>query len=118
MFRLSGKTAGTLAAFAAGLFGVTMLTAMVAGFIYGRKKRAWCRHLCPIGRVLGLYSRLGPVNFEPQVKIPGRDIYSLKGACPTMIDLLHKSETRHCIDCFRCVNPGAKGSVSPPGQRD
>lgn len=96
---------------AAILFGGTMLVALVVGFLYGRKKRAWCRHLCPIGRVLGLYSRLGPVNFEPQVKIPGRDIYSLKGACPTMIDLPHKSESRHCIECFRCVNPGAKGSV-------
>lgn len=45
------------------------------------------------------------------MKIPGRDIYSLKGACPTMIDLPHKSESRHCLACFRCVNPGAKGSV-------
>jgi polyferredoxin len=96
---------------AAILFGGTMAMAIVVGFLYGRKKRAWCRHLCPIGRVLGLYSRLGPVNFEPQVKIPGRDIYSLKGACPTMIDLPHKAESRHCIECFRCVNPGAKGSV-------
>jgi Fe2+ transport system protein FeoA len=57
-----------------------MALAMAVGFFYGRKKRAWCHHLCPIGRVLGLYSRLGPVNFEPQVKIPGRDIYSLKGS--------------------------------------
>lgn len=96
---------------AALLFGGTMALALVIGFLYGRKKRAWCRHLCPIGRVLGLYSRLGAVNFEPQVKIPGRDIYSLKGACPMMIDLPNKSESRHCIACFRCVNPGAKGSL-------
>lgn len=93
------------------IFGITMAAAMLVGFLYGRKKRAWCRHLCPIGRVLGLYARLSPVNFEPQVKIPGRDIYSLKGACPTMIDLPFKAESRHCIECFRCVNPGAKGSV-------
>jgi polyferredoxin len=96
---------------AAEIFGGTLIIAMLVGFLFGRKKRAWCRHLCPIGRVLGLYARLGPVNFEPQVKIPGRDIYTLKGACPTMIDLPHKSESRHCIECFRCVNPGAKGSV-------
>ncbi len=110
---LFGQTLGVRdhAEGAAILFGGTMALAMVVGFLYGRKKRAWCRHLCPIGRVLGLYSRLGPVNFEPQVKIPGRDIYSLKGACPTMIDLPHKAESRHCIECFRCVNPGAKGSV-------
>lgn len=96
---------------AAEIFGGTMAAAMLVGFLYGRKKRAWCRHLCPIGRVLGLYSRLGPVNFAPQVRTPGQDAYSLKGACPTMIHLPHKAESRHCIECFRCVNPGASGSV-------
>lgn len=96
---------------AAGIFGSTMAAALLVGFLYGRKKRAWCRHLCPIGRVLGLYSRLGAVQFTPQVKVPGRDAYVEKGACPTMIDLAQKSESRHCIECFRCVNPQAKGSV-------
>jgi hypothetical protein len=96
---------------AALVFGGTMLAALVIGFLYGRKKRAWCRHLCPIGRLLGLYSRLGAIQFAPQVKRPGRDAYSEKGACPTMIDLVGKNESRHCIECFRCVNPTAKGSV-------
>ncbi len=40
---------------AAGLFGGTMLLAIAIGGLYGRNKRVWCRHLCPIGRVLGLY---------------------------------------------------------------
>ena len=96
---------------AAILFGATMAAALVVGFLWGRKKRAWCRHLCPIGRVLGLYARLGPVDIVPQTRVPGRDIYSLKGACPTMIYLPQKAETRHCIQCMRCVNPGAKGSL-------
>ena len=56
---------------AAGIFGGTMAAAILVGFLYGRKKRAWCRHLCPIGRVLGLYSRLGTVQFAPQ-KVPVR----------------------------------------------
>lgn len=96
---------------AAGLFGSIMLLALIVGFVYGRKKRVWCRHLCPIGRVLGLYSRLGPVQFAPQIKVAGKDKYTEKGACPTMINLAQKSESRHCIECFRCVNPDAKGSV-------
>jgi hypothetical protein len=96
---------------AAGIFGGTMAAAILIGFLYGRKKRVWCRHMCPIGRVLGLYSRLGPVQFAPQAKVPGQDAYTEKGACPTMIDLARKSESRHCIQCFRCVKPQAKGSV-------
>lgn len=45
------------------------------------------------------------------MKVPGHDAYAEKGACPTMIDLAQKSESRHCIECFRCVNPQAKGSI-------
>lgn len=41
------------------IFGGTMLAAIVMGYIYGKKKRAWCRHACPIGLLLGVYSRLG-----------------------------------------------------------
>lgn len=96
---------------AAGIFGGTMAAALLIGFLYGRKKRAWCRHACPIGRVLGLYSRMGAVQFAPKVRLPGQDSYSEKGVCPTLIDLSRKSESRHCIECFRCVNPTAKGSV-------
>ncbi len=96
---------------AAGIFGGTMAAALLIGFLYGRKKRAWCRHACPIGRVLGLYSRMGAVQFAPKIRLPGQDSYTEKGVCPTLIDLSRKKESRHCIECFRCVNPQAKGSV-------
>lgn len=95
----------------AGIFGGTMAAAIVIGFLYGQRKRVWCRHLCPIGRLLGLYSRIGAVQFAPKVKLPGKDAYTERGVCPTMISLAHKSESRHCIECFRCVNPEAKGSI-------
>jgi hypothetical protein len=28
-----------------------------------------------------------------------------------MIDLNHKAESRHCIECFRCIHPEAKGGL-------
>lgn len=96
---------------AAGLFGGMMLFAIAIGWLYGRDKRAWCRHLCPIGRVLGLYSRLGTVQFSPRVRLAGDHEYTERGVCPTMIDTARKSESRHCIACFRCVNPKAAGGV-------
>jgi hypothetical protein len=97
---------------AAEILGGTMLAAIVIGFLFGRRKRAWCRHMCPIGRVLGLYSRLGAVQFEPRVRLPGGDMRTERGVCPMMIDLPHKTESRHCITCFRCVNPQAKGGIA------
>lgn len=96
---------------AAGIFGGTMAAAILIGLLWGRRKRAWCRHVCPIGRVLGLYSRLGMVQFAPKVRRPGHDGYTEKGVCPTLIDVTHKSESRHCIECFRCVNPQAAGGI-------
>lgn len=96
---------------AAGIFGGTMAAAMLIGLIWGRRKRAWCRHVCPIGRVLGLYSRLGMVQFAPKQRRAGHDGYTEKGVCPTLIDVTHKSESRHCIECFRCVNPQAPGGI-------
>jgi hypothetical protein len=104
---------------AAEVFGGTMLMAVVIGLFYGRRRRAWCRHLCPIGLLLGIFSRLGAVEFRPVQRLPGGDAYTDKGNCPMMIDLARKEESRHCIECFRCVNPEAKGGLHmvlrPPG---
>ncbi|MFZ0486500.1 MAG: 4Fe-4S binding protein, partial [Arenicellales bacterium] len=93
------------------VFGGTLVAALVIGFLYGRSKRAWCRHACPIGLLLGVFSRLGIVQFTPKHKKPGGDAYTTKGMCPTMIDIPRKEESRHCIECFRCVHPDRKGGL-------
>jgi len=93
------------------VFGGTLLLAIVIGYFYGRNKRAWCRHVCPIGLLLGVYSRLGAIQFRPKRKREGGDSYTEKGICPTMIDISRKEESRHCIECFRCVKPKAKGGL-------
>ncbi len=102
------------------VFGGLMLVAMIVGFIYGKKARVWCRHMCPIGLLLGLYSRLSMITFHPNRPKPGENLYRENSICPTMIDVLKKNESRHCIECFRCVNPESqktmKVSARPMGQ--
>lgn len=93
------------------VFGGTLVAALLLGFFVGKSKRAWCRHMCPIGLLLGVFSRLGAVQFTPKFKKLGGDAYTEKGLCPTMIDINRKEESRHCIECFRCVNPEAKGGL-------
>jgi 4Fe-4S binding domain len=96
------------------VFGITLLAALVIGYLYGQgqKKRAWCRHACPIGLLLGVFSRLGPVDLVPKKPEPGGDSYDTRGLCPTMIDLRRKTESRHCVMCARCVAPEKAGGLA------
>ncbi|HET6436998.1 MAG TPA: 4Fe-4S binding protein [Anaeromyxobacter sp.] len=102
---------GSIAA-TAEIYGALLAVALITGLLLERGRRAWCRLLCPIGSLLGVFSRLGAVQFAyPDRKIGLPDAYSTAGVCPTMIDTARKSESRHCIECFKCVNPEAKGSI-------
>lgn len=93
------------------IFGGTLVLAICVGFVYAKNKRAWCRHACPIGLLLGVFSRLGAVQFQPKHQKQGKTLYTQKGICPTMIDISRKNESRHCIECFRCVKPRSKGGL-------
>ncbi len=102
------------------LFIELFILALLVGFLFGRNKRSWCRHCCPIGLLLGVFSRLGAVSFSPLKQPLQSEGYSEKGVCPTYIDLKNKSESRHCITCFKCVQPttgkGIVLEVRKPGQ--
>ncbi|NNM58978.1 MAG: 4Fe-4S binding protein [Legionellales bacterium] len=93
------------------IFGGTLLLALIIGIFFGRNKRAWCRHACPIGLLLGVFSRLSVIEFAPKLPQKGGDRYAERGVCPTMIDINHKAESRHCIQCFRCVKPASPGGL-------
>ena len=93
------------------VFGSTLVAALLLGFFFGRGKRAWCRHMCPIGLLLGVYSRIGALDFRPKRPEPGGDRWTERTVCPTMIDLDRKTESRHCIACYRCVSPPARGGL-------
>jgi len=51
------------------------------------------------------------VQFAAKNKKPGGDRMTEKGICPTMIDVPRKEESRHCIECFRCVKPSSPGGL-------
>jgi hypothetical protein len=104
------------------VFGGTLMAALLIGFLYGqgRGRRAWCRHACPIGLLLGVFSRLSIVDLVPKRPRKGGDAYTERGMCPTMIDINRKTESRHCIMCMRCVHPQRNGGLTlrlrPPGE--
>ena len=74
-----------------------MLMAII--FIERYESRNWCRNLCPLGTVLGLFSR-----FSPLKRVPAKlctDCKACRSICPTGFDedLL---QTDACILCMEC----------------
>lgn len=93
------------------VLGGTMVAAALVGFLYAKERRAWCRYLCPMGPLLGIFARLGCVGFE---KNGGTG----KGCpCPTFINTQTKAASSNCIECFRCVNPGSSGTLHLKARR-
>ncbi|MEL0635389.1 4Fe-4S binding protein [Marinomonas sp. TI.3.20] len=109
------------------LFSVMFALAIGCGLLFGSEhkqgRRVWCRHLCPIGSILGVFSRLGVTNLvSKQRRMVVKDEYHQRieavaegyrdnGLCPTSIDLGSKKTSRHCIKCARCVNPDSQGGL-------
>ncbi|VAX09506.1 Polyferredoxin [hydrothermal vent metagenome] len=85
------------------ILGGSTVAAMIIGFIYGRGKRVWCRHLCPANGVFSLLSRLAPVHFNIDKEIwkqaprctPAVD-------CAPLINVRDMTGNSTCHMCGRC----------------
>ncbi|MEK7850324.1 MAG: 4Fe-4S binding protein, partial [Deltaproteobacteria bacterium] len=84
------------------IFGGTTVLAALLGYRYTNGRRAWCRNLCPVGLLLGIFSRLGMVGITPPPSPPyqGGDKRGVGNVvCPLYINLNNKVASRHCIEC-------------------
>ncbi|MGA6099433.1 4Fe-4S binding protein [Stutzerimonas marianensis] len=97
---------------AALILGGSTVAAMIVGFLYGRGKRVWCRHLCPVSGVFGLLARLAPVHYKvdeerwqanqgPKLATPN---------CAPLIDIRRMQGNSECHACGRCS--GQRGAVA------
>ena len=78
------------------------------------EERNWCRNLCPLGTLLGLFSRFSPFNRIPFSLC--NDCRECAAICPTSFDreLLQKEECILCMECVvRC--PNKRVSFRPTG---
>ncbi len=87
------------------VLGGSTVAAMLIGLLYGRGKRVWCRHLCPVNGVFGLLARLAPIGMQVD-----RDRWRHTGGqrvipvnCAPLVDIRRMQGNAECHQCGRCA---------------
>ena len=90
------------------ILGGSTLLAIIVALIYTRRAWVWCRYLCPVSLLFGVFSRLGAMHFRvDQARLtawrPSPGEAEKKDPCPVFIYLPKMATNRHCLMCFRCA---------------
>lgn len=97
------------------ILGGSTIAAIAVGLIWGREKRVWCRHLCPVSGVFGLLAKIAPVHFSVD-----RTMWDASPAghrtsrqhvvnCAPLINIRRMESASACHMCGRCA--GERGAV-------
>lgn len=98
------------------LFGFIFILAITIGLVYSQNNgRPWCRYFCPIGKILGVISRLSFIHISPNSgvrSLPKNKEHFVQGRlCPTDYNLPYKVSTNNCITCGKCVTTQHKAGL-------
>jgi hypothetical protein len=90
------------------ILGGSTLLAVVVSLVFARRTWVWCRYLCPVSLLFGVFSRLGAIHFRvdhERLELWNRANIepSKKEPCPVQIHLPVMSTNRYCLMCFRCT---------------
>ena len=98
------------------VLGGSTVAAIAIGLVYGRNKRVWCRHLCPVNGVFGLLARLAPVHFRTDRQAwAGHDAGPVTPVnCAPLVDLRRMDSAAGCHMCGRCS--GHRGAIALEGR--
>ena len=100
----------TTSPYATALLSLLMVVmAVVSMAMY--KNKAFCHYVCPVGRTIGFYSQLAPVELRPinnQVCLDCKTLECFNGstdvdACPTQLVMGRLTQNTYCTSCGNCV---------------
>jgi polyferredoxin len=104
-----GQQTGISIIFTLVIYGPVLL------YVFGR--RAWCRHLCPIGALLRVFSRVSPTRFRLIA-----DSCTGCGTCNRVCDMeidvtgelkeFGEVRSTHCTVCFQCTDQCPSQAIS------
>jgi ferredoxin len=81
---------------------IILTSAIIISTIYER--RSFCRHICPIGAVIGIYSMVSPIELRSCSKTRC-DVHKQKTcneACPMLESPEHMDNNIYCNFCMKC----------------
>jgi polyferredoxin len=95
------------------VLGGSTIAAVGVGLVYGRGKRVWCRHLCPVNGVFAVLSRAAPVHFRIDSaawtanagRIPVHPVN-----CAPLVRIRRMTGPSECHMCGRCS--GLRGAIA------
>ena len=98
------------------LLMVVLATVSLALF----KNKAFCRYFCPVGRTVGFYSKLAPIELrpiDPQLCSHCDTLECYNGnksidACPTQLVMGTLTQNTYCTSCGNCLQSCPEQNVS------
>lgn len=91
------------------ILGGSTVGAVAIGLLYGRGKRVWCRHLCPVSGVFALLAKIAPVHFKVDQAVwdaaPAGNRTSRQHPvnCAPLINIRRMESASACHMCGRCT---------------
>jgi polyferredoxin len=95
------------------VLGGSTLAAIAVGFVYGKGKRVWCRHLCPVNGVFAVLARMAPVHFHVDTRAWLTNTGHVRVHpvnCAPMVRIRRMTGPSECHMCARCS--GLRGAVA------
>lgn len=95
------------------VLGVAAVTLVVLAFLAWRNGRTYCNTICPVGTVLGFFSRYSlfkPVIDASKCNSCGLCARNCKSACINSKE--HEIDYSRCVACFDCIGKCKKGAIT------
>ena len=89
------------------VLGGSTLAAIAVGFVYGKGKRVWCRHLCPVNGVFAVLARISPLHFRVDSSAWSASAGRARAHpvnCAPMVRIRRMKGPSECHMCGRCSN--------------
>ena len=93
-------------------FVVAAITFAVVGFLAWKHGRTWCNTICPVGTVLGFFSRFSifaPVIDTDKCRNCGLCGKQCKASCINMKE--HEIDLSRCVACMDCIDTCKDGAI-------